>query len=228
MDYQTDWLTRFMELLTVTGKVEIRCALGAPWGKKYAQAGTQEIPYHIILTGRVLLENSDNGATYELRAGDIALLPHGSAHLLHDGSGAAPVPSEVRPSGSLLVSENGGTGEVLDMLCGRFFVAPPHGRLIRSYLPSELVVRTEDIGIAAQRLPQTERLIESVKQHGRSTTTILAGQRGSCRCIRSYLTLLLRSCRCVIVEVDAHRYCATLPSSGNWPLNGLAGLSSCN
>jgi len=158
MDYQTDWLTRFMELLTVTGKVEIRCALGAPWGKKYAQAGTQEIPYHIILTGRVLLENSDNGATYELRAGDIALLPHGSAHLLHDGSGAAPVPSEVRPSGSLLVSENGGTGEVLDMLCGRFFVAPPHGRLIRSYLPSELVVRTEDIGIAAQRLPQTERL----------------------------------------------------------------------
>ncbi|HXJ92534.1 MAG TPA: transposase [Terriglobia bacterium] len=70
--------------------------------------------------------------------------------------------------------------------------------------------------------------LESVKQHGRSTTTILAGQRGSCRCIRSYLTLLLRSCRCVIVEVDAHRYCATLPSSGNWPLNGLAGLSSCN
>jgi AraC family transcriptional activator of mtrCDE len=158
MEYQTDWLTRFMELVTVTGKLEIRCALGAPWAKKYTQAGAQEIPYHIILTGRALLENSDGGATYELRAGDIVLLPHGSAHVLHDGSGAAPVPSRERASGSLLVSENGGTGEALDMLCGRFIVAPPHDRLIRSYLPSELVVRTEDIGIAAQSLPQAERL----------------------------------------------------------------------
>jgi hypothetical protein len=78
MEYETDWLTRFMELVTVTGKLQIRCALGAPWAKKYAQAGSQEIPYHIILAGRALLENSDDGATYELRAGDIVLLPHGS------------------------------------------------------------------------------------------------------------------------------------------------------
>jgi len=158
MEYETDWLTRFMELVTVTGKLQIRCALGAPWAKKYAQAGSQEIPYHIILAGRALLENSDDGATYELRAGDIVLLPHGSAHVLHDGSGAAPVPSRERASGSLLVSENGGTGEALDMLCGRFFVAPPHDRLIRSYLPSELVVHTEDVSIDSQSLPQAERL----------------------------------------------------------------------
>ncbi|MGA7781664.1 MAG: AraC family transcriptional regulator [Paraburkholderia sp.] len=158
MEYQTDWLTRFMELVTVTGKLQTRCALGAPWAKKYTQAGAQEIPYHIILAGKAILENSDDGATYELRAGDIVLLPHGSAHVLHDGSGVAPVPSKERASGSFLVSENGGTGEALDMLCGRFFVAPPHDRLIRSYLPSELVVRTEDIGTAAQSLPQAERL----------------------------------------------------------------------
>jgi AraC family transcriptional activator of mtrCDE len=158
MQYQIDWQTRFMELVTVTGKVEARCALGAPWVKEYTQAGAQDIPYHIILTGRALLVNSDNGATYELQAGDIVLLPHGSAHVLHDGSGAVPLPAKERPSGSLLVSENGGAGEALDMLCGRFVVAPPHDRLIRSYLPSELVVRTEDIGIAAHGLPQAERL----------------------------------------------------------------------
>jgi AraC family transcriptional regulator, activator of mtrCDE len=158
MQYETDWLTRFMDLVTVTGKVDARCALGAPWAKNFAQAGAQEIPYHIILTGRALLESSDGGATYELRAGDIALFPHGSAHVLHDGSGVAPVPARERVSGSLLISENGGAGEALDMLCGRFVVAPPHDRLIRSYLPSELVVRTEDIGIAAQTLPQAERL----------------------------------------------------------------------
>ena len=158
MEYQTDWLTRFMELVTVTGKLQVRCALGAPWAKKYTQAGPQEIPYHIILTGRAILENSDDGATYQLRAGDIVLLPHGSAHVLHDGGGAAPVPSRQHTSGSLIVSENSGTGEALDMLCGRFFVAPPHDRLVRSYLPSELVVRTEDVGVAAPSLPKAERL----------------------------------------------------------------------
>jgi Cupin len=44
------------------------------------------------------------------------------------------------------------------MLCGRFVVAPPHDRLIRSYLPLQLVVRTEDTCIATQSLPQAERL----------------------------------------------------------------------
>ena len=155
---QTDWLTRFMELVTVTGKLEIRCALGTPWAIEYTHARAQEIPYHVVLTGRALLENSEGGATLELRAGDIVLLPHGSAHVLHDGSGTAPVPARIRASGSFLVRENSGTGEVLDMLCGRFVVAPPHDRLIRTYLPSELVVRTEDIGISARSLPQTERL----------------------------------------------------------------------
>jgi len=43
-------------------------------------------------------------------------------------------------------------------LCGRFIVAPPHDRLIRTYLPLELVVRTEAIGMATQTLPQAERL----------------------------------------------------------------------
>jgi AraC family transcriptional activator of mtrCDE len=76
MQHETDWLTRFMDLVTVTGKVDARCALGAPWAKNFTQAGAQEIPYHIILTGKALLVNSVSGATYELRAGDIVVMPH--------------------------------------------------------------------------------------------------------------------------------------------------------
>ncbi|MEM5339571.1 cupin domain-containing protein [Paraburkholderia azotifigens] len=158
MQDQTDWLTRFMELVTITGKVEVRCAMRAPWAIEYAQAGAQEMPYHVVLTGRAVFENSDSGATCELRPGDIALLPHGSAHVLRDGSGATPGPTKVRSSGSLLVNESSGDGEAFDMLCGRFVVAPPHDRLIRSYLPLELVVRTEDIAAATHSLPQAERL----------------------------------------------------------------------
>lgn len=156
--HQIDWLTRFMELTTVTGKVEVRCTMGAPWVLEYPQAEVQEMPYHVVLTGRAVFENLHNGATYEIQAGDIVLLPHGSAHVLKDGSEAPPIPSTVRTSGCLLISENGGPGEALDMLCGRFIVSPPHDRLIRSYLPSELVIHTEGVTMAAKGLPQAERL----------------------------------------------------------------------
>ena len=158
MQDQIDWLTRFMELVTITGKVEVRCAMRGPWAIKYAQAGAQEMPYHVILTGSAIFENSDSGASCEVRPGDIVLLPHGSAHVLRDDSGATPIPSKVRKSGSLLVNENDGAGEAFDMLCGRFIVAPPHDRLIRSYLPSELVVRTDAAALSAQGLPQADRL----------------------------------------------------------------------
>ena len=158
MQDHIDWLTRFMELVTITGKVEVRCAMRAPWAIEYAQAGTQEMPYHVVLTGTAIFENLDNGARYVLQPGDIALLPHASAHVLRDVNGGAPGRTTLRTSGSLLVNESSGAGEPFDMLCGRFVVAPPHDRLIRSYLPLELVVRTEDVSTANQSQPQAERL----------------------------------------------------------------------
>jgi AraC family transcriptional activator of mtrCDE len=43
-----------------------------------------------------------------------------------------------------MLSANDGQGERLDMLCGRFFIGPPHDRLLRNYLPTNLVVRALD------------------------------------------------------------------------------------
>ncbi|WP_081077275.1 cupin domain-containing protein [Burkholderia pseudomultivorans] len=148
MTLESDWLSRFMSLVTVTGKLEIRCAFGAPWSVAYARSAAHEIPYHVVLRGRAILENPDDGTTRELGSGDLALLPHGSPHVLHDGSGLPPVPAVARPGGHVLIGENAGTGERLDMLCGRFYVAPPHDRLIRRHLPSDLVVRVAPPGDA--------------------------------------------------------------------------------
>jgi AraC family transcriptional activator of mtrCDE len=80
-----------------------------------------------------------------LVSGDIVLLPHGSAHVLHDGSGIAPGPTCNRQrSAGWTLSANDGQGERLDMLCGHFFIGPPHDRLMRAYLPTNLVVRATD------------------------------------------------------------------------------------
>lgn len=137
-----DWLSYLLRMITVTGRVEVRCVYGAPWQVARGPSAAHEIPYHVVLKGRAMLEDPETKTARELLAGDIVLLPHGSAQVLNDGSGHRPRRTCERqgPAG-WTIRENGGQGVDLDMLCGRFFIAPPHDRLIRGYLPATLLVR---------------------------------------------------------------------------------------
>ncbi|OAJ60169.1 AraC family transcriptional regulator [Paraburkholderia ginsengiterrae] len=137
-----DWLSRLLVMMPVTGQLEIRCSFGAPWRIAYERSNPGEMPYHVVVSGSALLEIPGAGAPQHLVAGDILLLSHGSEHVLHDGSGAAPSPTRTRDDLNVEIRENGGTGEHLDMLCGRFVLTPPHDRLMRDYFPAALVVRT--------------------------------------------------------------------------------------
>jgi AraC family transcriptional activator of mtrCDE len=162
MTLHPDWLSQFLEVVTVTGQLEVRCAYGAPWVVAYEQSRPTEIPYHVVLRGRAILEDPEDpedGTATELHAGSIALLTHGCAHVLHDGGGRPPGPASYRETGGFLVSENGGSGEHLDMLCGRFFIAPPHDRLIRHYLPTKLIVRAADSDAVPDRPMASARLV---------------------------------------------------------------------
>jgi len=156
---QVDWLSHLLQAITVTGQLEVRCAYGAPWRVAWPRSAAHEIPYHVVLEGRAVIEDPETKTAKELVGGDIVLLPQGSAHVLHDGSGHAPGPTYNRQrSSGWMLSANDGEGERLDMLCGRFFIAPPHDRLMRDYLPTNLVVRAMDgkgeegVGSASRRL----------------------------------------------------------------------------
>jgi AraC family transcriptional regulator, activator of mtrCDE len=146
-----DWLSRLLDMMPVSGHLDIRCFYGAPWriDADHAQAG--EIPYHVVVGGSAVLEGPSGGAPRHLTAGDILMLPHGGAHSLHDGSGAPPAPARNRASVNLTISENSGMGDRLDMLCGRFVLAPAHDRLLRDYLPPILVVSAADRSASAAR-----------------------------------------------------------------------------
>ena len=139
---QIDWLSHLLQIVTVSGQLEVRCAYGAPWRVAWSEAAANEIPYHVIVRGRAVFEDPETRTARELVSGDVVLLPHGGAHVLHDGSGQTPIVTR-RHHGSAgwMLSENDGDGEQLDLLCGRFFIAPPHDRLIRDYLPGHLVTR---------------------------------------------------------------------------------------
>ncbi|SMG13640.1 cupin domain-containing protein [Paraburkholderia susongensis] len=140
MKPQIDWLSQWLAMMTVTGQLEIRCAYGAPWRIAYEQATAREIPYHIVLRGKAIVENAEDETLRELHAGDIVMLPHGSSHVLHDGSGLPAPLATLEPGLNLSLSTNTGTGARLDMLCGRFRIAAPYDRLVRDYLPARVVV----------------------------------------------------------------------------------------
>src|SRR5260370_37935570 len=130
-----DWLSRLLDLVPVRGHLDLRCFYGAPWRIDEDRAAEGEIPYHVVLGGAAVLEDPAGGPPTRLQAGDILLLPDGSAHVLRDGSGAPAAPADERAVLNVTISENAGTGDRLDLLCGRFVFTPPHDRLLRDYLP---------------------------------------------------------------------------------------------
>lgn len=143
-----DWLSRLLDMVPVTGRLEIRCSYGAPWRVGYEPSPPGEIPYHVIVGGNAILE-APGEPVRQLQAGDIVILPHGSPHALHDGSGVPPGPATKRPGLNVTISENTGNGEKLDMLCGRFVVERPHDRFVRDYLPPLLVVHADRASTAS-------------------------------------------------------------------------------
>jgi AraC family transcriptional activator of mtrCDE len=134
-----DWLSNLLDIMRVRGRLEVRCLYGAPWRVNYAPSSAGEMPFHVIVAGTAILE--DGKTRYPLHAGDIVILSHGDAHFLHDGSGRDPLAVRKRDASHVVVSENPGAGERLDMLCGRFIVDPQHERLVRRYLPAVLIAR---------------------------------------------------------------------------------------
>jgi AraC family transcriptional activator of mtrCDE len=135
-----DWLSRLFEMMPVHGRLDLRCSYGAPWRINQGPGEANEIPYHAVVGGSALLEDPAGGKPLQLQTGDILLLPGNPRHVMHDGSGARAKPARNRQELNLVISENAGRGERLDLLCGHFAIAPPHDRLVRSYLPPLLVV----------------------------------------------------------------------------------------
>jgi AraC family transcriptional regulator, activator of mtrCDE len=163
---RADWLSRLLEMLPVSGSVDYRCFLAAPWRIDYERSPPGEIPYHVVLGGSVVLEEPGGGPPRRLVAGDIVLLTDGAAHGLHDGSGARASPPRERRTLNLTISENDGTGERLDMLCGRFVLSPAHEHMMLDYFPRRVLVRAAENSAAAAQpgtSAQVARLVSLIR-----------------------------------------------------------------
>jgi AraC family transcriptional activator of mtrCDE len=192
---EVDWLSHLLQIVTVTGQLEVRCAYGAPWRVVWRQAAANEIPYHIIVKGRAILEDPETRTTRELVSGDILLMPNGSAHVLHDGSEQTPIRTHEHPrSAGWVLSENDGGDEQLDLMCGRFFITPPHDRLIRNYMPANLVTRATTAHAEQGFGSASNQLANLVSMMRMESSSDRAGGRAMLNALSSALfTLVLRA-----------------------------------
>lgn len=136
-----DLLSRLLSLVPVTGALDVRCHFGAPWRLEKREGAHHEIAYHVLLSGHAVVDDG-HGTPCPLLPGDIVLFPGGGAHSLHDGSGRKPKPTRHRQAEHLTIAENKGSGEPADVLCGRFFLGTGSTRLLRDYMPGQLVVHS--------------------------------------------------------------------------------------
>src|ERR1700747_1004599 len=79
MENTRDWLSRLLEMIPVRGTLDYRCFLGAPWRIDFAASELGEIPYHVILGGSAVLEDTAGAPPHQLTPGAILLFPPASA-----------------------------------------------------------------------------------------------------------------------------------------------------
>lgn len=119
MNAETDLLSELLAPLRLRGVFHSRWVARAPWG--VAGEGEDCALLHYVHQGGCAVE-MPGGAALTLSAGDLAVFPHGTAHLVADRPGRATVPLADllprRPPGAVRTVEIGGSGPAALVLCG--------------------------------------------------------------------------------------------------------------
>ncbi|WP_154819471.1 cupin domain-containing protein, partial [Enterobacter hormaechei] len=118
-----DNLSRLLSLFTPACSVNLHCRFAGRWDVDHPQQAAGIVPWHVILRGetRLIVE----GKTFDVRAGDIILFPHGSPHLLQSlVDWGQVVPAQVNNNGIVTDVWTEGPGPAVEVLCGEFHFGP--------------------------------------------------------------------------------------------------------
>jgi Cupin len=179
---QADELSVLLDQINVRSVVYCLSDLGAPWGLRVDGSATAK--FHLVLDGRATLTLDEPGAaSAELEAGELALLPHGSGHLLQDGRHSSVRPLEhilaEAPAGAAERLEYGGDGPRTTLLCGGFALASALPENLLSLLPPLLVLDTDGTGIGPWLEPTFALLRNEIAGAGLQGGNVADGVRGA-------------------------------------------------
>ncbi|NLE78418.1 MAG: AraC family transcriptional regulator [Rhodococcus sp.] len=174
-----DPLAEALYLVRMRGVFYSHTEATGPWGLEIPPFENC-LSFHVVTRGGCWLERDGQAPVY-LRAGDLALVPHGRGHLLRSHPGAA-IDGRVDVMPQQMVSEHysllrcGGGGAPSTLICGVVsFEQPAVGRLL-DVLPSLIHIDTSDE--RDSRIADTLRLMATelgrLRPGGEAVTTRLA------------------------------------------------------
>jgi AraC-like DNA-binding protein len=148
-----DVLSEVLKVVKLEGAIYYNAEFSAPWCFRappsrvvvpyFSPSGGHVIIYHLITEGQCLagLEDEEPVA---ITAGDVVIFPHGDAHILSNGRGAARVDGERELHRILTQGLNlariGGGGEVTRIVCGYMSCDPQLSQALLAGLPPVLKV----------------------------------------------------------------------------------------
>ncbi len=172
-----DDLSVLLERINVRSAVYCLSDLGAPWG--FSVADSDVAKFHLVLAGSALLTtNEPDPDQVKLAAGELVLLPRGSAHVMYDSVGAPAPPLDAilaeHPVSQAGRMTYGGGGVRTSLLCGGFSLVPGLPDDLLSLLPPVLVIDASSHGITRWLGPIFGLLQEEAASQAPGGTAVLA------------------------------------------------------
>jgi AraC family transcriptional activator of mtrCDE len=151
-----DMLSGLAPLLRVRPQLQQLCRFGAQWASDHPPESDRWAPFHFLVKGSCVIELSGHGRTIPLSAGDIAVLPHGSAHVVRGATTPAgargPFGIRSRPLGGIELETNIEGDPETELICGRLCFEMARDNLVLAALPEIIVTSAGDNEISGARL----------------------------------------------------------------------------
>jgi AraC family transcriptional regulator, activator of mtrCDE len=131
--------------LRATPEIQKLCSFGESWASPHEPEPRGWAPFHIVLEGACVLDTPD-GEPIRLRRGDIAILPHGGAHVVRSSLNGGPrAPMRVAPREHdpvLRVTNTDGEPDT-QLICGHMRFEHAHDNMVLAVLPSLFVLAAD-------------------------------------------------------------------------------------
>jgi AraC family transcriptional activator of mtrCDE len=181
-DGSFDSLSSLAPLLRVRPELQYLCRFGAQWASDHAPESDACVPFHIVTDGACVLDLTGLGRSFRLDAGDVALLPHGSPHVVR---GTTTPPGATGPFGirgqltsAILVKSNTDGEPDAQLVCGRLRFGQAHENLVLAALPEAIVVTGAE-GSDAQRMRYLVALVKGELDAARPGSAAIAADLAS-------------------------------------------------